>query len=313
MKTVLITGGIGSGKSEVRKYLDSLGYPVYDCDSRTKALYTEVPGLVQRVEKAIGVPFSEVGIIFKDAAKRKALEAVVYPEVLQDLQRWKESLDSPVCFVESAIALEKRQFDGTYDEVCLVKAPLAARKARNPKVAERISSQTEIPDETADIIIDNDADIISLHRKIDKILDNMEKTDLSKILSVSGKHGLYKFLALARGNAVVAEHLNDGSRTCLDAHSRITTLADIAIYTSEGEMKLKDVFLALDKALDGKEAPATKGNDAAVKALFEKAVPNYDDTRFYVSHMRKIIDWYRDLKQFASLDFVEEEEETVEQ
>jgi len=308
MRTILVTGGIGSGKSEVCKYLSTKGFPVYDCDSRTKALYTSVPDLKARVEQAIGVPFSEVGIIFKDAAKRESLEAVVYPEVLKDLAAWKQAQSSSIVFVESAIALQKRAFDGTYDAVWLVKAPLQARMERNPKVRERLASQEEIPDSAANLIINNDADIEALHRKIDKIIKDMEKTDLSKILSVSGKHGLYKFIALARGNAVVAEHLCDGVRTSLDAHSRITTLADIAIYTSEGEMKLKDVFLALDKALDGKDAPASKGNDAAVKALFEKAVPNYDDTRFYVSHMRKIVDWFSELKKFASLDFVEEEE-----
>ncbi len=136
------------------------------------------------------------------------------------------------------------------------------------------------------------------------------KTDLSKILSVSGKHGLYRFLALSRGGAAIAEALSDAHRTVFDSHSRITTLADIAIYTDEGEFKLKDVFLSLGKALDGKEAPESKGNDAQVKALFEKAVPNYDPDRFYLSHMKKILDWYNELVKYASLDFEDEEEGT---
>ena len=44
------------------------------------------------------------------------------------------------------------------------------------------------------------------------------------------------------------------------------------------------------------------------KALFEKALPDYDGDRFYVSHMKKVVDWYNELKNFASLDFVDEEE-----
>ena len=68
MKTVLVTGGIASGKSEVCRYLSSAGYPVYDSDSRTKALYESVPGLKGRVEEAIGVPFSNVAVIFEDEA-----------------------------------------------------------------------------------------------------------------------------------------------------------------------------------------------------------------------------------------------------
>ena len=72
-------------------------------------------------------------------------------------------------------------------------------------------------------------------------------------------------------------------------------------------MKLKEVFLAIQKALAGKEVPVAK-DAAAVKALFDKAVPDYDSDRFYASHMKKIIEWYEELVKYASLDFVEEEE-----
>ncbi|MBO4427982.1 MAG: DUF5606 domain-containing protein [Bacteroidales bacterium] len=140
----------------------------------------------------------------------------------------------------------------------------------------------------------------------------MEKTDLSKILSVSGQHGLYKFLALSRNNAAIAESLADGHRTVFDAHSRITSLADIAVFTDSGELKLKEVFLAIKKALAGAEAPTSKSSAEEIKALFDKAVPDYDADRFYVSHMKKILDWYNELVKFASLDFVEEEEPETE-
>ena len=67
------------------------------------------------------------------------------------------------------------------------------------------------------------------------------KTDLAKILSVSGQRGLFLYIAQSRGGAI-AESLADKKRTNFDARSRITTLEDIAIYTSEGEMKLAEVF-----------------------------------------------------------------------
>ena len=132
------------------------------------------------------------------------------------------------------------------------------------------------------------------------------KTDLSKILSVSGHHGLYKYVAQAR-NGVVAESLSDGRRCTLDLRSRMTTLGDIAIYTSAGELKLREVFVSLGKVLDGKAAAGSKAPDAEIKALFAKAVPDYDDTRFYLSHMKKVVDWYNELVSYASLDFEEEE------
>lgn len=130
------------------------------------------------------------------------------------------------------------------------------------------------------------------------------KTDLARILSVSGQHGLFNYIAQARNGAIV-EALGDKRRTCFDMKSRITTLADISIYTSEGEMKLQEVFQKLHDALGEADAPTSKASSDELKALFLKAIPNYDGDRFYVSHMKKVVDWYNELKNFASLDFEE--------
>ena len=133
------------------------------------------------------------------------------------------------------------------------------------------------------------------------------KTDLARILSVSGQHGLYLYLAQAR-NGAIAESLSDKKRTCFDIKTRLTTLADIAIYTSEGELKLKEVFLKLKDVLGDADAPSPKASSEELKALFAKAVPDYDADRIYVSHMKKVVEWYNELKNYASLDFAEENE-----
>lgn len=137
------------------------------------------------------------------------------------------------------------------------------------------------------------------------------KTDLAKILSVSGQHGLYEYVAQAR-NGAIAENLADKKRTVFTGASRISSLADIAIYTSEGEMKLDQVFLALKAALGDAEAPSPKAPEKEIVDLFLKAVPNYDSDRFYVSHMRKVVDWYAQIAKYASLDFVTDEEREAE-
>lgn len=134
------------------------------------------------------------------------------------------------------------------------------------------------------------------------------KTDLTKILSVSGRHGLFRYLAQARNGAIV-EALSDKRRTSFDSRSRITTLADISVYTSEGEMKLQEVLLKLKDILGAEEAPTSKSPDEELEALFAKAVPGYDPDRFHVSHMKKIIDWYGELAAYASFDFVVPDEE----
>lgn len=142
-------------------------------------------------------------------------------------------------------------------------------------------------------------------------MDNSNKTDLAKILSVSGHRGLYRYIAQARTGAI-AEALEDGRRVCFDRSSRITTLEDISIYTKEGELKLREVFTLLAKALGDADAPSQKAEPEQLKALFAKAVPDYDADRFYVSHMRKVVEWYNALKKFASLEFVNPDEEAAE-
>lgn len=171
-RTVLITGPIGSGKSALCRHLESLGYPVYDCDSHTKALYDEVPGLKARIEEALGVPFSEIGIVFKDAAKRQALEDIIYPLVLADLAAWKAEQSAPLLFMESAIALEKPAFEGSYDEVWLLRAPYETRLSRNPAVLVRDPLQGGFDSPLVSRIIDNDSTLEALYDKSDKIIHN---------------------------------------------------------------------------------------------------------------------------------------------
>ena len=137
------------------------------------------------------------------------------------------------------------------------------------------------------------------------------KTDLARILSVSGQHGLYKYLAQAR-NGAIAESLLDGKRTVFTSSSRVTTLEDIAIYTGEGEMKLAQVFGALHEFLGDKEAPSPTADGSQLENLFAGAIPNYDSDRFYVSHMRKVVDWYTQLKNYASLEFMTDEDRKAE-
>lgn len=137
------------------------------------------------------------------------------------------------------------------------------------------------------------------------------KTNLAKILSISGQPGLYLYIAQARSGAIV-ESLSDKKRSCFGLTSKMTTLADISIYTTEGEMKLSEVFLKLHEALQGGEAPSSKSTPETLKALFEKAVPDYDADRFYVSHMKKVVDWYNCLHKYASFDFENPDEEQAE-
>ncbi|MBP3203058.1 MAG: DUF5606 domain-containing protein [Bacteroidales bacterium] len=137
------------------------------------------------------------------------------------------------------------------------------------------------------------------------------KTDLAKTLSIRGQRGLFNYIAQSR-TGVIAEAFEDKKRYNFSAGAGITTLEDISIYTDEGEVKLKEVFTKMHEVLGEADAPTAKAQDAQLKALFAKALPNYDDSRFYVSHMKKVVEWYNALKKFASLEFVTDEDREAE-
>ncbi len=131
------------------------------------------------------------------------------------------------------------------------------------------------------------------------------KTDLTKILTISGQSGLFKYVSQARNGAIV-ESLSDGKRSCFGLRSKMTTLADISIYTDEGETKLKDVFMKMKESLGEENAPVAKSSEKELQDFFGKVLPDYDRDRFHVSHMKKVVSWYNILKESASLDFEED-------
>ena len=137
------------------------------------------------------------------------------------------------------------------------------------------------------------------------------KTDLAKILSVRGQHGLFNYIAQSRQGAIV-EALDTKKRLNVSASAGITSLADISIYTTEEEIKLQEVLLKIKEVLGAASAPAPKAADKEFLDLFAKALPDYDPDRFYVSHMKKVAEWYNILSKYASLDCLTDEEREAE-
>lgn len=131
------------------------------------------------------------------------------------------------------------------------------------------------------------------------------KTNLQKILSVSGEPGLFVYVSQATAG-VIAESVLTGKRSCFGMRARMTSLADISIYTEDDEVSLRTVLENMRNTLGG-ESVSHKAKPEELKALFEKVLPDYDKDRFYVSHMRKVVEWYNILKDHLSLDFEDPE------
>jgi hypothetical protein len=136
------------------------------------------------------------------------------------------------------------------------------------------------------------------------------KTNLQKILSIAGQPGLFSYLTQANAG-VVAESLATKKRTVCGISMRISSLSDISVFTEEGEVSLETMFEKMKEKLGEQAAPSSKSNPEELKKFFGEVLPDYDRDKFYVSHMKKVVEWYNVLKEFASLDFEKPEEESV--
>ena len=168
MRTLAVTGGIGSGKSYVVRMFAALGVPVYDADSRTKGLYGSDPELLASLQSILGQDLVRDGVldrqymasrIFSDRDILSRVEAVVFPRVLRDFIAWKNAREMEVAagsggnagfvIMESALYLEKPALAGSADKVLTVVCPVETRVERvmvrsgmtRAQVLERMSNQ----------------------------------------------------------------------------------------------------------------------------------------------------------------------------
>lgn len=188
-KIIGLTGGIGSGKSTVAKYIASKGIPVYIADEEAKNIMNQ-----EEVISEISSIFSEnvlndlnkldrkkiASIVFNDSNKLKELNAIIHPKVKRHFKDWLERhKDYPFIIKEVAILFETGG-DKECDEVILVTAPKKLRIQRTilrdnideKSVRERIKNQfsDEIKKKSSKFIINN-IKLEDTFKEIDKIID----------------------------------------------------------------------------------------------------------------------------------------------
>ncbi|MFA6334081.1 MAG: DUF5606 domain-containing protein [Bacteroidales bacterium] len=128
------------------------------------------------------------------------------------------------------------------------------------------------------------------------------KTNLQKILSISGQPGLFLYISQANAGVIV-ESLSTKKRGIFGMSARLTSLSDISVYTTEEEVPLHKILSKMHELLQDNAAPDPKSNPEVLKKFFADVLPDYDRDKFYVSHMKKVIEWYNALAEYASLDF----------
>lgn len=191
MKIIGITGGIGSGKTTITKYIESLGYPVYIADDQAKnLLYTEE--VVNEIRNVFGEEIIENNLVdkkklatfvFGNEDKLKKLNEIVHPKVRQHFINWLKQCDKPFVVKEAAILFESGAYKDC-DYTILVTAPEDVRIDRVIKrdntnkedVIKRIRSQWSDEDKAklADFVIQN-IDLEQSKKEIDEIIKKIEK------------------------------------------------------------------------------------------------------------------------------------------
>lgn len=125
--------------------------------------------------------------------------------------------------------------------------------------------------------------------------------DLSKILSVTGKSGLFRLLSHNK-NSFIVESLTDGSRLPVFPNDGVATLDNISIFTEDDDVPLQEVLLSIYKKENGAKSSVNVTDGNALKAYFAEVLPNYDRERVYVSNMKKVVLWYNQLVEKQLID-----------
>lgn len=134
--------------------------------------------------------------------------------------------------------------------------------------------------------------------------------DLSKILSISGKPGLYLLVSQTKTGALV-ESLLDGKRQPAFSNERISSLEDISIFTLEEDIPLKKVFELIYSKENGGECISHKSDNNKIVQYMEEILPDFDRDRVYVSDMKKLFSWYDILNAKGLITIEEVKEETI--
>lgn len=136
---------------------------------------------------------------------------------------------------------------------------------------------------------------------------------LKAVLSISGKPGLYKLISQGKNMLIVEAISADKKRFPAYGNEKIISLADIAMYTNDAEVPLREVFQAMKVKEDGQLAALDpkKASGDELKAYLAEVLPDFDRDRVYNGDIKKLIMWYNILISNNMADFSDGDTEDV--
>ncbi len=120
--------------------------------------------------------------------------------------------------------------------------------------------------------------------------------NLEGIIAISGKPGLFKIIVQTK-TGVVVESLLDKKRFAMSSSLKMSALQDIAIYTYTEEVPLAEVLDKISAKESGNLSIGHKSSKDILINYFNEILEDYDESRVYVSDIKKVISWYNTLNQ----------------
>lgn len=124
---------------------------------------------------------------------------------------------------------------------------------------------------------------------------------LSEIATVSGKGGLFKVVAPTK-SGVILESLDEAkTKLVATTNHKLSLLNEISIYTTtkEGTVALAEVLKKIHKEYGNDLGVDANSDNAELKAFLKSILPDFDESRVYVSDMKKLVKWYEIILKFA--------------
>lgn len=129
---------------------------------------------------------------------------------------------------------------------------------------------------------------------------------VERILSISGKPGLFKLVSQGK-NMLIVENVATHKRMPAYNHDKVVSLADVAMYTDDGEVPLYDVFATIAEKNNNATVDVKAMSDDQLREYFAEYLPNYDRSRVYTTDIRKLFQWYNTLVSNGVTEFKDDE------
>lgn len=192
MLVVGLTGGIGCGKSEVRRMLANAGITVLDADTLARELSDSNVGIIKAIKEEFGEEmYDESGrlrrkalaqIVFNDRKKLEKLNGIIHPRVIRAVEReieQRQAQGEKIVVIDAALHYEIK-WNESMDLMVVVNAPLEARLVRvqqrdgvdEASVRRRMENQLPMEEKVrrADYVIQNDGDLHQLSTAVSKLV-----------------------------------------------------------------------------------------------------------------------------------------------